>query len=351
MSIPDIQSKLIGSPSFHSLTAEQEILALLQSNDWQAVHGCFYVDSKTDKLREIDVLGRRIWERKLKSGVESADVHLIIEVKSVKGYHLLFSALAGSAAYRQANEFWIGYEGEHRDPIITTLANIGLSPDNAASVLKALQKAAYPKDTPRLSRLQVDPPPAEVYASAFRETNVGGEKDLEGSVLWKASLSLASMVSSLKQQTINYIVESLKDEAEAASMFKLDPIAQIIKFFDYFVRTVDLYHPILVIDAPLWLVKKGELSEIKWCRFQQLDTHGRAEWWFDVVHSGHFNKFVQDLTKYYVARFKSARAKQGEFSRSLFLTYPHVTEREREHKRQAREIRTMLKGKRAAEGS
>lgn len=325
MSVPDVQTRILGSASFQSLSSEQTILSVLKDLGWGAIHSCFYVDGKTEKLREIDVLGRRIWERTLKNRQDSADLYLIAEAKSAKGFHLLFSPLEGSAAFKQANTQWFGWD-EEQTIIFRMLPDIGLTAEQTEYVRKALQKIAFPKGGLRYGRLSVDPPPAEVYASAFRETNIGGEKDLESSVLWRASLSLASAVSSLKQQSLNHLRESLTEEFELAPLVKLDPIGQVIEQLEVHLSTLSLFHPIVVIDAPLWLVKRGELSDIKWCRFQQLDTYGRSEWWFDAVHSEHFQQYAKELTQYYEERYKRARAKPYKFAKGFFTTYPHEIE-------------------------
>lgn len=334
MSEPDLHTKLLNSQSFNSLTSEQRILSLMKGLGWRGIHSCFYTDSKTEKLREVDVLCRRVWECRLKNRQELADLNLVIEAKSAKGYHLLFSALEGSSAYRQANELWMGLEGEPRQLIAQMLTDAGLTVEQSANVMKVFDKMAYPNRRPRCYRLSVDPPPAQVYVSAFRETNIGGEKELESSVLWKASLSLASAVGGLKQQTIDHMRVRLKEDFEISSLIKLDPIAQVTELLDIHAGLVDLYHPIVVIDAPLWEVRDGELRSIRWCRFQQLETHGQSEWWFDVVHSDHFEKFAGELTRYYDKRYERARAKPYEYADGIFMTYPHVTkERKRRTKR------------------
>ena len=144
MTDKDLQSRLLGSTSFQSLSSEQSILTTLKDLNWNAVHSCFYSDGKTEKLREIDVLGRRIWERKLKHRTELADLHLIVEAKSVKGFHLLFSPLNGSAAYRQANTLWLIWEDERRQ-ILMMLSDIGLTPEQIGHVQKALEKSYTPR--------------------------------------------------------------------------------------------------------------------------------------------------------------------------------------------------------------
>lgn len=305
----NLVSKITNSASFASLASEQKIASTLEALRWKAIHGCFYPDLKTEKRREIDVLATRKWERKGKSLGAYAEVQLILEAKSAKGFHILFSPLSRSSSHHQVNVEWLGFEGSNHRRVFQAIAKAGLNDEQAASILKKFERQAYSSKGGR-KFLSVEAHPAKVYASAFRETNIGGEKDLDSSVLWKAMQSLSSAVANLKEQYLNFCLDGwLISEIEMAPALKLDQTAAAVEILDLLVRFTKLYHPIVVIDAPLWMVKNGNVQNIEWCRFEQLDTKGESEWWFDVVHSLHFEAFAQELTRHYEKKFKKARAR------------------------------------------
>lgn len=307
MGTPDLHSRLLGSSAFTSLTSEQKIMSTLESLKWKAFHGCFYPDLKTEKLREIDVLAIQKWERKAKPLGAYANVELVVEAKSAKGFHLLLSPLSQSSSDWQSNDEWLGYEGINHKRIFEAIRKAGLNDEQAALILKKFGRLAYRGR----KHLTVRPHPAKVYVSAFRETNIGGEKDLESSVLWKAAQSLSSTIVGLKEQYLRFSLDGwLIPEIEMAPILKLNPVDAAIEILDMLVRFTHLYHPIVVIDALLWSVEKGNLKNIEWCRFEQLDTNGSSEWWFDVVHSTHFEKYAQELTQHYQKAFKKRRAQQ-----------------------------------------
>jgi hypothetical protein len=306
MSGLDLRSKLIGSPAFISLTSEQRIISTLRGLNWKAIHGCFYPDLKTEKLREIDVLAMQQWGRKKSLGAH-VNIELILEAKSAKGFHLLFSQLSEASSYRQINDEWIGREGTNHERVFQAIIKAGLDDEHATFILKKFQRLAYPSRGGSRS-LGVMPRPAKVYASAFRETNIGGEKDLDSAVLWKASQSLSSAVAGLKEQYLTYCLDGwLIPEIEMAPALKRDPTAAAIETLDMLVRSSRLYHPVVVIDAPLWVAEGGDIQSIGWCRFEQLNTSGNSEWWFDVVHSSHFEQYARELTEYYQKELRKRR--------------------------------------------
>lgn len=307
----DLHSKLINSDAFLSLSAEQRISSILQKLKWKAIHSCFYTDLKTEKLREIDVLGSQSWERKLKILGHYARLNLVVEAKSAKGYHLLFSQLKEPPVqrFRQVNDEWIGSEGKNHEKVAQTLSNSSLNSEQVAFVFEKFKKLAYPRKGASIFRLLIKPPPPKLYCSAFRETNIGNVKDLDGSVLWRASQSLQSAVSALKEQQIEFHLEELAFDIEMASIIKLDPVQQALERLNISVRFVELFHPVVVIDAPLWLAEEGAVKDISWCRFEQQATRGISDWWFDVVHSSYFDQYSKELTEYYQKQFKRVRAR------------------------------------------
>jgi hypothetical protein len=143
MSTPDLHSRLQNSIAMDSLTSEQRIFSILEGLDWKTVHSCFYSDVTTQKIREIDIVGIQGWGRPLKHGWQRADLHLLVESKSAKGYHLLFAPLKQLDEDDLVNFQWLGLDGVYREQIANILDKAGLKLEQAAYVLKRLESLAY----------------------------------------------------------------------------------------------------------------------------------------------------------------------------------------------------------------
>lgn len=312
MTEPALEQKLKNSASFYSLVSEQTLRKRLTKSGWTAVQGSFYQDTESRKLREIDVIGSRLWTQKLKSGDRTVKLFVVAEIKSVRGFHFLFSPwsakyLMQKPSFLHGNRYWMGDEDECDTTVSARLTKLGLPPDKVAWLLKKAGKFAFPRHFARIGRLAIDPPTTAIQSSAFRETNIGGEKDWENSVLWKASMSLQSTVAGLRESARNLYLENLElpIRYEESEPKKLNGALEHLQLG---VSFLELYHPVHVTDAMLWLVDGKQLQPLDWCRFIRLNTYGHPEWWFDVVNSDHVEKYVTQITGYYKKQFKKVKA-------------------------------------------
>lgn len=309
MTDSNVEPELLHSDAFQSLSMERRICDVLQSLNWKAVHSCYYKDPITDKMREIDVSARQLWERNLKNGDQAASLHLLTEAKSAKGYHLIFSSSYKNLNLYPKNDGWIGKQGVNYKRIAQTIEDAGLSLEKVSFILNKLEKMAYPGGIMLPYRMAVDPLPTQFLVSAFRETNIGNEKELENSVLWRASQALLSAVVSLKERHLENCLEDLSLIVSLAIKFRRDPTEEALEQLRFYIRTVDIYHPVVVIDAPLWLIQNEKIKSIEWCRFVQVDPYGLSEWWVDVVNTLYFEKFAKEISSYYNRKFRKIKSK------------------------------------------
>jgi hypothetical protein len=114
--------KLIASTSFQSLVTEEEVKSAFKQEGWQAIQSTFYKDLSTRVLREVDVLARNAWWCDMSARLT---LEVVVEVKTMKGFHLLFSPYTASEAGRRLGSpnasghlmrRWIGAEGHARTP-------------------------------------------------------------------------------------------------------------------------------------------------------------------------------------------------------------------------------------------
>ena len=72
---------------------------------------------------------------------------------------------------------------------------------------------------------------------------------------------------------------------------------------------VDIFHPIAVVEAHLWMPGQGSVERVPSCRFLRLGSLGIPTWWVDVVDYEALPQFLKATTNYYAASFRNARAK------------------------------------------
>lgn len=310
-----IKRKLLQSPAFLSLSAEQLVKEQLLLRKWRALHSTYYRDLETRKLREVDVIGRQTWEH-CEDDIKIA-LELIIEVKSAREFHLLFSPydqpwemskLEVPVSPGQLMRDWVGVSRKPR-LFERIFRRSTLSDSEVALVREQANALAYPDGYAVIAPLMIDPPPVKWNSSGFRELSLGKEKDLENSVLWRAGQSLMSTIRALKvarrRSRLNearIFVEMEKNETEPSLVHEvLDSLDQAFRAFDQF-------HPIVVIDSQLWYLSGTDLQPIPWCRLILANSRGFPHFWFDVVNTGTFADYADQLTTAYTERLTESGA-------------------------------------------
>lgn len=269
----DIESKLRASKSIETLALEASITAELNELGWNASHGMFYLDILTGKSRELDVIAYQIWERDDGPHETSCTLRLLIECKSAIDFHIVFASTPQNMSRNILAGWWIG----DRAVSITTfaaLADAGIEPADLADLREYCDTLAHEGDS-------LDPLPLRTsqVGTTFRETNVGAEKDLDSSVLWRAILTLRSATEALRrrqtQTRTERLVRSALDERKATQPILDELQAMLASLMPH----REYYHRIVVIESTLWTLSAGNLLRVPWCRFEQRD-----EW--DTAHVG-----------------------------------------------------------------
>lgn len=302
----DLRNKLANSPAMRSLVMEQGVGKALQGRKWTVSQSTYYIDLEENKIREIDVLAEQRWmiPRDDDQERDFLNLHLVIECKSAKGYHLLFGPEIGLVAEfsDKLHRAWLGYE-DNSALVAQTLAAGQLSEAQVACALQDFFDIAAPDGKYRNLALDISPPGAVSRASAFRETNIGHEKDLDTSVLWRASLALMSAVESLKRNSVKWKLEKIRYAADRAKKdaeeLGIEPSGTLATVFINALEEVHIFHPIVVIDSMLWKAESAELESLNWCRLK-FTISGGSDWWCDVVQVAHFTDYATAVTKHYV---------------------------------------------------
>jgi hypothetical protein len=304
-----LRELLTKSESFNSLRQEQEIHETFANIGWRSVHGAYYKDLQTGKTREIDVIAMQVWERRLRNSEQIIRVKVLVEAKSMKGFHLIFSDSRGIGYSGAEHCLWFGYDEILQRRLKDELLEHGLAADQVSAGVKKFSEIAFPRDTALVSRLLIEPSPATHSSSAFRETNIANAKELDNSVLWRAGQSLFSAVASLKEEVRHYHVEWIPVAIEYAREHDIHPVAEIGLGLKRHLNMVDIFHAVVVVDAQLWMQKSFGIERVPWCRFMQPDALGTPQWWFDVVDYESFSTFSRELTAYYRSTLRKMRSK------------------------------------------
>ena len=248
------------------------------------------------------MLAKRLWQRKQGNEVQIAHLSLIVEVKSIRGYHLVFAPSSFSPSYAPAVREWTGYASERgttQARLTEALVRADLQATSISRIIDRLFEQAYPEGTMVVKDLVVNPPPAPFAASAFRETNVGGHKDLSASVFWKAIQMLSAFKVHARSSYLDGSFRSLELMSDYARLRDLGVVEMMVDELAEMSRRVLLFHPVVVVDAALWALKDGDLAELPWCRFHRLDKDGLLSAWYDVVQSSSLADYLQHTTDHY----------------------------------------------------
>lgn len=302
----ELHNKLLKSTAVVTAKMEAAICQSCTANNWKAMQGIYYQDLTHSKYRELDVCATQNWEYtsndNLKETIRVA-VNILAEVKTMAGYHLIFDSLnTDPLPIFQSNYCdWVGYSVyDQKLKIFNILANQGINQNDFYTIIDSIYNVGYPNDRMRLWPLLINPSKAKCFSGSFRETNIGSEKELENSVLWKACQSLWSSIESFKDIRFQNYLSDLEVDALVARQTE-DHESWFELSIDHSSSFASLFHPVIVTEAQLWkLDSSGEkIEQIDSTRLFFRDHYGHTIRWFDVVHIEAFDSWIADTTKQY----------------------------------------------------
>jgi hypothetical protein len=295
---------LLGSTAVKSLIAEQDIAGYFTRAGWYVGHGVYYKDNASGKLRELDVLASQRWIAPDDDGTAVALINLLIECKSSADYHLVFSH-ASHVPERTWLKEWKVKDRHVAVAIVKRLADAGLRDLLAAKTQRAFLKAAWEHAGVDLAPAPVVPPAS---VSAFRETNIGIDKELDSSVLWRSVQALASAIASFHEAETVERADEIAFEIQIDLIEGRSPFARVQQELRTLLGFTEYYHPIVITNSQLWLADRGTIDPLGWCRLHLRDKSQMTTGWFDVVHSAALAEYVAELTSAYAAQLRAAHA-------------------------------------------
>jgi hypothetical protein len=308
-----LEEKLRSSDAYHSLVMEKEVAGVLAHLGWRTIHSCFFMDPETGKLREVDVVARQLWKKKSRRGDKLVRIHIIVECKSARDYHLLFSREEVEEVrkdmFLRLHAEWIGWESQNRSRLIAALSELGVSSRDLLALSEGFSEWAYPNEVMSVDGLHLEPSDATLYSSAFRETNTKNEKDLDSSVLWRAGQSVLAAVQGFREEIIKFHLSWMAGAAKSALQAKESVVDKVKWVYSDHARMIDLYHPVVVIESPLWVIEELTLKRVESCRLVRRGQAGTADTWFDVVSRTNLEAYLSLVSQHYSRLLRRARAR------------------------------------------
>ncbi|WP_375757977.1 hypothetical protein [Corallococcus exercitus] len=304
-----LPERLLKCDAVLSLTGEREIFNSLQQASWKAAHSVYYEDQKEKKWRETDIIARRSWARQRKSGTQYCTINLTIECKSVKDYNIIFAPETLDNHYSAVQAYWFPGEGRLQK-LASNLETTELNSKQTSLFIRNLEELAFPNGRSLLMDFETPHPKAPLASTAFKETNIKVDKDLDASVLWRANQSLRSAIDSFRKTQFENDYSSLQDIMQTARRTSNSVHDSAMAFANKLSHEINVFHPIIVIESRLWKLHETHLDEIPWCRHVHIDRTGVADWWVDVVGRSHFEKYSAQLTKHYELQMSKTGARQ-----------------------------------------
>lgn len=309
----DFDEKLANCSSANSLRTEASVAAVLRKLKWLPEQGAYYSDPTTGKLREIDVAARQFWRRSTSGGERTSTIQLVIECKTMKGWHVLFQPTRPLRRSDHRYEHWLGWDVDfHPDQVITALSGIGLSSDEIAHTLELVRIGLRNRPSDDRPPFILHVPPPKERATAFRETNLDSEKDeLEKSVLWRAVQATLSAVVSVQRSSFQTDIEDMRFGLLIENYVPGNRSAAAASWaFRALHRTVHL-HPVVVVEAQLRTLVGAKVRIVPWLRLDQRMLTGDVDTWVDVVHDASFPAYAKYITREYEKQMRAARGRRA----------------------------------------
>lgn len=261
----DIVQKLINSDAAQSLKIEEKVAHSFRKFGWPAVQSTYYADPETGKLREVDVVSRKVSFLEKKNPINQFVLfNFYCECKSLSDQHIILASATPSAPVR-LDKFWLGHERKEIFKIITESLEIE-SQANLVRLNEYITSRTHPDGLEILSDVNLSLPDVDVIAGAFRETNSAQTREIESSVIWKTILSLFSAINAAKAERKSAAIDWIVAPKEFDLALSDDHIRGIAYFLDSEILSISFFHPVIFTKAKLWLLNEGKLLPVKSAR-------------------------------------------------------------------------------------
>ncbi|MES2703180.1 MAG: hypothetical protein V4649_11100 [Bacteroidota bacterium] len=297
----EIVEKLQKSEAYLSFKAERRVQKITEENNWNTIRSAYFADPNSGKLREIDIVSRWHFEKKIYKNHElKLNITLLIECKSLSNYHILTDGAV--AEYSCGNDnVWFGYDSYNRNVRLLNILNkSSLPPNEKAAIIDLLNKWCFPGDASLFIDHRPQPFNDISCYSSFRETNLGTTKELDSSVIWKSCLALTGAAVGYENSVWHSIESDLLSTIDYISTYKVN-YKRALKslFYPYQLLNYASLHKVLVVDSFIWEAA-GTIKQLPYFRLIQKTIQGYTDSWVDIVHIDSFSDYLEKISKHYL---------------------------------------------------
>ena len=304
----DIRDKLSGSNAAKSLLMETEVASQFRNRGWESQQGVYFTDVSTGKLREIDVFAEQVLKRPERYkgiGGPLINIHVFCECKSLRNSNIIFSGtIPPSRRESRMQHYWIGVDDDMRHLVRNIAKEIrNLQSRQVQSLYEYFCDRAYHGEFGVAHALKLTAPPVDLVATAFRETK-GGE-DMHAaksgedriSPFWSAIRSSLSAVEASSKRSRETCLEWI--ETEGFSFINhAKSVERVAFFFDAELMRMHYFHPIIILEAKLWNLRKERLEEVKSARLFIRSIDGKNAF-VDVVSRASAAAYIGDTVAHF----------------------------------------------------
>ena len=275
---------------------ELRVLKFLAQANWKAQHSATYEDLDEETNREIDALATKYHSGKWPHTV-SLTFHLVVEVKHSKKPWV---CLATKSAYKR-HPFSVLHATNTRSYV---------EPERNRDDLPFFSKDCYQVDHMRAER--------DLVARSVIDIGTKAEEHQETS-------------RGAKGRSTSMPIGAIRQATKAAQFFASQSQVQDNKFLDGMLYSpgIDVFHPVVVVDAPLFEVVIEDSGEVKaverdWVPFEVSYSSPKYRkgnygdlYYPDVVHLSYFEEYLKK-----VEEWRLVMATQIEKERELIGELP-----------------------------
>lgn len=287
----DLVTKLLNSDALNSLKIESKVYNELYKLKWETKQSPYFLDSSSNKLRELDIKARKHFRKE----IYSCDVNILIECKSLKNYHIIANNQASSKS--NFSPIWTGnYIYGTNNKLDNLLYKHNFTTEECTYIKEKLEEYCVVDELYRWLEYRILPYQIPTF-NAYRETNINNTKDFENSVIWKCIQGLQSAMIAHEDLLLNRIEYDIK-EAKNQNNSNLKKIDNLIQLLYQNSNHLFFIHPVIVVESKLWeFTFKGALNELKFFRLN-IQQFFEDEFWVDIVNFEHLSEYFENLKKY-----------------------------------------------------
>ncbi len=296
----NITSILENCEAFKSLQLESQIKIELNNRDWECLRSPYFQDRESKKYREIDILARRYYITRINNIDWSFILKLIVESKSLSGYHIIFDGLETKWNNENNYNIWMGSDNYHQNIRLSSmLQKINLSDREKKGIIDFFDHRCFYEDMQTCHKYIPQPFQEINRYTTFRETKINTTKELDNSVLWKTFQSLQSSCKGCEDARWDFIEDELFLRLKEIVDNNKDLLSSLDDSVGSLATIHISLHKIAVVDANLWESQNGKIKELKYGRLVQSELSGGSMNWIDVVNCNHLKEYVDKISDHY----------------------------------------------------